>query len=156
FGHGADGLLDRHLRIDAVLVIEVDVIRSQSTKRPFDRAAHVTGGAVLRPYGRHLTGNGPVHPPAELRRDHVVVAAPRHGSPDKRLVRQSPVQLRRIDEVDAKLERPPDRLDTFRLVSRAVERGHTHTTQTDRRHLEITKLPLIHAPPLLSGSPASP
>src|SRR5262249_11173809 len=96
------------------------------------------------------------HPPAELRRDHVVVAAPRHGSPDKRLVRQRPVQLPRIDEVDAKPERPPDRLHTFRPLSPALEPGHTHPTPTHRPHLEITKLPLIQAPPLLSGSPASP
>ena len=147
-GHRADGLLDRHVRIDAMLVVEVDVVRAESAERPLDRAAHVVGGAVLRSHSRHVTGDGVVHPPVELRRDHVLVAAPRDGPPDQQLVRQWPVQLRRIDEVDAELERPPDRLDALLLVGRAIKRRHPHTTQPDRRHLEITKLPPIHAPPV--------
>ena len=96
----------------------------------------MVGGAVRRPELDIYTGNSAVRPPVELRRDHVLVAAPRDGSPDKRLVRQRPIQLRSIDEVDTELERPPDRCNTLRLVGRAIKRRHPHTTQTDRRHLD--------------------
>jgi hypothetical protein len=43
----------------------------------------VVGGAVRRSQTRHITGHSAVRPPVELRRDHVLVAAPCDGSPDK-------------------------------------------------------------------------
>ena len=48
-GHRADGLLDRHVGVDAVLVVEVDVVGAEALQRALDRAAHVLGRAVERP-----------------------------------------------------------------------------------------------------------
>ena len=41
--HRADRLLDRNVGVDAVLVVEVDVIGAQPLQRAVDRAAHVLG-----------------------------------------------------------------------------------------------------------------
>ena len=40
-GERADRLLDRRARVDAVLVVEVDVIGAQALQRALDRAPHV-------------------------------------------------------------------------------------------------------------------
>jgi hypothetical protein len=45
-GEGADCVLDGRVRVDAVLVAEVDVIGSQPLQRSFDRGADVRGAAV--------------------------------------------------------------------------------------------------------------
>jgi hypothetical protein len=46
--HRADGLLDGDIGIDAVLVIEVDVIGAQAGERSFDGAARVRGTPIER------------------------------------------------------------------------------------------------------------
>src|SRR5206468_6605260 len=46
FAQRAPGLLDRHIRVDPVLVIEVDVVDAQALQRVVARTAHVAGPAV--------------------------------------------------------------------------------------------------------------
>ena len=79
--HRADGLLDRHVRIDAVLVVEVDVVDAEPPQRAVDRSAHVLGGAVDGADRRHVARNGVVKPAPELGRDHVFVAVAPYGPP---------------------------------------------------------------------------
>src|SRR5439155_24332929 len=45
-GHRAHGVLDRRIRIDAMLVIEVDMVDAQSAERAFDGLADVLGPSV--------------------------------------------------------------------------------------------------------------
>ena len=42
-GHRPDGLLDRDVRVDAVLVVEVDVVRAEALERALDRGADPLG-----------------------------------------------------------------------------------------------------------------
>jgi hypothetical protein len=66
--HRTDRFLDRRVRVDAVLVIEVDVLDVQALQRRIDRGAHVLGAAVDR-------ARSVVEPAvAELRGEHVLVA----------------------------------------------------------------------------------
>src|SRR5512135_3925560 len=47
--HRADGVFDGDVRIDTMLVEEVDVVDSQPSERAFARLAHVRGAAVYAP-----------------------------------------------------------------------------------------------------------
>ena len=57
-GHRSDRFLDLHVRVDAVLVEEVDVIGAEALQRALDRAAHVVGRAVDLADRRHVAGRG--------------------------------------------------------------------------------------------------
>src|SRR3712207_8292110 len=46
--HRPDGLLDRRVGVDAVQVVEVDVVDAQPLERALDRAADVLGRAIDR------------------------------------------------------------------------------------------------------------
>src|SRR5262252_4668983 len=48
--HGSDGVLYGSLRIEAVLVIKIDVIGSQPPQRTFDRRFDMSGTAVEPEY----------------------------------------------------------------------------------------------------------
>src|SRR5439155_25458530 len=69
--HRANGFLDRGLRIDAVLVIEVDVVDAEPAERAIAGLLHVLGPPADRPLHRVL---GVAHDP-ELRRERDLVAA---------------------------------------------------------------------------------
>src|SRR3954462_7231397 len=60
--HGAHCLLDRRIRIDAVLIVEIDVIDTEAPQRAFAGAADVVGlsvNAEERAFGRaHVTELG--------------------------------------------------------------------------------------------------
>ena len=45
-GEGPDGVFDGGLRVDAVLVVEVDVVGAEPLERAFDRGLNIVGAAV--------------------------------------------------------------------------------------------------------------
>ena len=61
--HRADRLLDRHAEVDAVLVVEVDVVDAEPLQRGLARLPHVLGVAA------HLARAVVVADVAELRRE---------------------------------------------------------------------------------------
>ena len=73
---------------------------------------------------------------AELRGQHDLVAPAADGAADEQLVRERAVHVRRVDEVDAELERTVDRRDRLALVGRAVELRHPHAAQAFGRDLK--------------------
>jgi hypothetical protein len=137
--HRADGLLDLDVRVDAVLVVEVDVVGFESLKRALDGAVDMLGRTVERAERRHVAGRRPVGAARELGRDHVLVAAPLDRAADKLLVCHRPVQLRRVEEVAAEIERALDRGRRLLLVGGPVERRHPHAAQSDRRDLRSVR-----------------
>jgi hypothetical protein len=48
-GQCPDGVLDRRVRVDPVLVVQVDVVRAEPPQGAFDRGADVRRAAVERP-----------------------------------------------------------------------------------------------------------
>src|SRR5437588_12863627 len=74
--HRSYCLLDRHVRIDPVLVVEVDVVGPQAPQRAVDRLPDVVRRTVERTDGGHLARDGLVHPPRELRRHNEPLTAP--------------------------------------------------------------------------------
>ena len=125
-GHRADGLLDRDLRVHAVLIVEVDGLHAEPAQARVARARHVLGAAV---HARtavgvpHLTELGGEHrlpsPALDRPADEVFVVAPA-------------VQIGGVEEVDAEVERPVNDPDRHRVVTLAVDAGHGHTAETDR------------------------
>src|SRR5437763_2954799 len=143
-GHRANRLLDRNLRVHAVLVVEVQAIGPEPLQGSVDRAAHVLGRAVCRADRGHVAGRRLIHAPRELCRDHVLVTVALDRAPDQLLVGQGPVQLRRVEEVDTELERALNRRDRLGLVGRAVEGGHPHASEPEGGDLERSELASLH------------
>src|SRR5262245_17916599 len=138
-GHRADGLLDRRVLVDAVLVVEVEVVDSEALERCFAGLTDVGGVAAATPPLSVLAAYV-----AELRGEHDVLATSGDGAPDEPLVRERPVDVGGVEEVDAEAERAVDRRQSLLLVARPVELGHAHAAEPDRRHLE----PLAEGAPL--------
>ena len=143
--HRAHRLLDRRVRVHAVLVVEIDVVDAQAAERSVARLMHVLGIAA---HAQPLA----VRPPhvAELGGEHHLVAATSDGATHELLVRERAVHVGRVEEVHAQLERSLDRRDRLRLVALAVELGHAHAAESERGHRQslIPKLALMHSVPL--------
>ena len=80
-GQRADGVLDRGVRVDPVLVVQVDVVGAEPLQRALDRGADV-GRAAVEDAGAAAG----VRDEAELRRQHDLVAAALDGPADELLV----------------------------------------------------------------------
>ena len=93
-GHRADGLLDRRLRVDAVLVVEVDVVDAQALQRGVAGRAHVLRLAADLPEARifFLADVG------ELRGEKDLVAPARDGLADQLFVVADAVDVGGVEE----------------------------------------------------------
>jgi len=97
-----DGLLDGHVGVGAVQVIQVDVVGAQGLQRTLDALAHIRRRAVQ-------DGRAPVPrnaDDAELCGQHDLIAAVRYGSADYFLA--IAVAIRGVDERDAEVESAAD------------------------------------------------
>ena len=123
-----DGLFDRRLRVDAVLVVEVDVVGVESPQRSFYGDPDVRGRAVE--VSRAAVD---VRDHAELGGQNDLVAPTPQSAPDQLLVRIGAVDLCRIDEGDAQLQAAMDGRDGIALVDALVDvgGGHPHRPQPD-------------------------
>ena len=90
-GHRADGLLDGHVGIGPVQVVQVDVVEAEPGERTVDRRPHVRGSAVDL---AHAWLDRAGSQDAELRGDHRVVAS-RTRSPARRPARSRAGRTRR-------------------------------------------------------------
>ncbi len=124
--HGSPGLLDRDGRVDAVLVVEIDVVDAEPSQRRVTRGVHVVGTAVH------------AHPAAvaaslvaELRRQHDLVPARRDGLTDQGLVRERPVHVGGVEERHPQIEGAMDGRDRLGVVAGAVGLAHPHAAQTE-------------------------
>ena len=95
---GAGDVLDRHLRVDAVLVEQVDGVDPEPAQGPVDGVADVVGVA-----GQPGLAAVVVEGEAELGGDDDLVADGFEGSTDERLVAALAVGLGRVEEGDASL-----------------------------------------------------
>ena len=139
--HRADRLLDRDAEVDAVLVVEVDVIEAEPSQRGFARLPYVLGVAT------HLARAVVVADVAELRREHDLVPPVADRFAHELLVRTAAVHVGRVEEVDAELERSVDRRDRLALVGRSVELRHPHAAEAESGDLEslCAELASVHA-----------
>ena len=126
---------DAGLLICEVLVVQVDVVRTEPLQRALDRGADVVRAAV--------DDAGPaagVGHQAEFRRQHDLIAPALDGPADQLLVEIRAVDLGGVDVGDAQIERPVDGPDLFGLAAlpRVVVARHRHGAKTDPRYVEST------------------
>jgi hypothetical protein len=123
-GQSADGLLDRDLGIDAMLLVEVDRVDAQPPQARLAGLADVLRATVDRARTPHDV--------AELRREDDLVAAVAYRAPHELLVVTGAVDVGGIEEGHAELERPVDRRDAVVVDGIAVGPGHRHAAESDR------------------------
>ena len=129
-GHRPDRLLDRHVGVDAVLVVEVDVVDPEAPQRRVAGRPHVVRAAVDAAHARVV---GVAHD-AELGGQHHLVAAVGDRPPDQLLVGARAVHVGGVEQRDPEVERAVDRRDRLGLVGAAVELRHAHAAQALRRY----------------------
>src|SRR6202022_3222320 len=141
FGNGADGVLDRGVAVDAMLVVEVDIVGVETSQRSFDGGADVRRAAVEG--ARATTGVGD-H--AEFRCEHNLLAAPLQGSADEFLIGVGPVDFGGVNQGDAQVECAVDGADGLDVVAAgaAVRRRHAHRAHPDARYVEVPQLGVLH------------
>ena len=133
--HRARDVLDRHVRVDAVLVEHVEDVGLQVAQAVLGDLADVLRAAV-RPVPGGLLGS---KVEAELRRDHDLVAERRDRLADDLLVeaRPEPVELGGVEEGDAELVRAADGRDALvPVTTRPVGHRHAHRAEADGGDLE--------------------
>src|SRR4030095_15767883 len=54
------------------------------------------------------------------------------------MIMPAAIACRRVDEVDAEIERPMQRRDRFVVIRRAVRTGHAHATERQVRDFEFS------------------
>ena len=117
------------MRVDAVQVPEVDVVDAEPLQRRVERGAQVLRAAVavdrLGPLVAARRGR--------LGGQHGVVAAAAQRLADELLVRERPVDVGRVDELRAGVERAPDDADRGLVVAprRRVGEAHAHAAEPD-------------------------
>ncbi len=128
--HGADRLLDRHVRIDAVLVVQVDMVGAKALQ------AGIAGrGDIFRPAVDPAAAVGQADIAELAGQDHPVAAAgdrPAHQV----LVAAVAIGIRRVEEAGAALDGAVDRPDRRIVVGQAVGCRHAHAAEPDGRHFE--------------------
>jgi hypothetical protein len=124
--HGAHGFLDLDLRVDAVLVVQIDMIDAQTRLRLASQARARTRGSV----DAEERAVGTAHV-AELGGEHDFLAARFQDLRQQALVGTDAVHVGGVEEVDADVERGIEHAEIGRFIGRAIEVRHAHAAQAD-------------------------
>src|SRR5215471_17597847 len=131
-GHSPDAFLDRHVRIDArhakdVERLDAEILQALLAGLPqitrIAAAAHGVSAAVAWT--------------AALRMNHHVMPAAADRLADQAMIVAFPVTGRRVEKIDAEIERAANRSDRLGVVDRSIGARHAVAAVTDRRHREI-------------------
>ena len=136
-----DRLLDRRVRIDPVLVVEVDVVGTEPPERSLEGGADVGRGAVEV---ARTTASVGEH--AELGGQHHLVAATPDGPADEFLVGERPVDLGGVDQRHPQIERTVDGADGLVVVraGSGVGGGHAHGAEADSGNRQTAQIDVLH------------
>jgi hypothetical protein len=153
-GQGADGVLDRHLRVHPVLVVQIDVLGAEPLERPLDRGP----GVVRVPVDGAPAVAAAVREQPELGRDHHLVPAARESPAEQLLVDERPVDLGRVEERHPQLDRAVDGADRLGVVGgrAGVERRHAHQAEADAGDVEARQRYVFHDSKLRPDGPTRP
>src|SRR5215210_3805602 len=123
--HSPHRLLDGHLRVDPVLVVEVYRVHAEPFERGVARPLYVLRLAVDADPASVLATLV-----AELGGEDDLVAPALDGFADEPLVGERAVHVRRVEEVDTELHGAVDRGDRLSFVRGAVELAHPHAPES--------------------------
>ena len=113
-----------------MLVIDVDHVDAQTLQARLAGAQYVGRAAI-----HVLLAVGALRLP-ELGRHHHAIAAPTQRLAEQLLVVPPAVHVGRVEKVDALVERVVDDADRLFVVRVAIDAGHRHQAETDRRNLD--------------------
>src|SRR6266849_4866408 len=128
--HRADGIFDRRIGIDAMLIVKIDSVGAEALQTGFASGADVFGTPGYFAPGRII---GISHD-SELGRDCYFVAPAANRFADQFLVAMRSVSVGGIPEGDAELERALQRVHRLRIVAGPVKIRHAHASESERRY----------------------
>src|SRR5947207_776952 len=140
--HRTDRVLDRHARIDAVLVVEVDRVDPEPLQAGLAGLLHVFGAAVDAVGAAGLAGL------AEFGGDDDLVRPALQRAAEQFLVVAPAIHVRAVEMIDAELDRAPEQGLGCLVVARSVGAGQGHAAEPDRQYLR----PVLAQPPPLRRS----
>ena len=135
--HRAHGVLDRHVGIDAMDVVEIDHVDAEPLQARLAGDRHVVGLAVGAAALAARTADV-----AELGGDDQAVAASGDRARDQLLVPAGAIGIRGVEHVDALLDRPMDGGGGFHVVGHAIVRRHAGAAQADGRDARTSRAEL--------------
>ena len=133
FRHRAHGLLDGSVRIDAMLVVQIDHVHAEPRERGVAGRTHVLGAPVDAPDLR----SGLAHDP-ELGREDDAVAPSFQGLAHRNLVGVRAVRVGGIEKADSQIER--EMYQRYGLIlgrpAGRIEIRQPHAAETDLGDLQ--------------------
>ena len=133
--HRPRDVLDGHVRVDAVLVEQVDAVGLEPLERRLRHLPDVLGSAVER----HLLPVLDLEP--ELGSDHHPVSDGGESLSDQFFVRERAVDLGGVEEGDPEIDGRADELDPLLRIDRRAVHGGTqaHAAQAQCRHFKVAR-----------------
>src|SRR5205085_8739239 len=144
--HRTNGFFNRCLRIDPMLVIEVDAIKTEPAQTRFARLLHVLRFAANSAKTRRVW----IAQDSELRRDDNAMAFAANSASEQLLIRVRTINVGGIEESNSKVDRAVDRGERFRIVAVAIKFRHAHAAESDRgnNRSAASKFFLFHGCPI--------
>src|SRR4029077_4402813 len=132
FGHGANRLFNGRIRVDAVLIVEIDRFNSKPPQASFTRLAHIVWLAVnpARHWVRRIAHD------AKLRRQDYPIALALDRAPHQFFILVRAIHIGGVEENDSDFERTMNRGNGFVVIASAVEFRHAHAAEADGGDLE--------------------
>jgi len=127
--HGAERFLDRHGRIDPVLVVKIDHVDAEPLE-----ALLAGADDIVRP----ALGDLALAPAeiAEFGRQHHPAAPTLDGLADQLLVMAEAVHVGGVEQRDPAVERLLDQRDPVLIGARPIDAGQRHAAETDGGDLD--------------------
>src|SRR5690348_12100873 len=154
----AGHVLDRYVRIDPMLVQQIDGFNAEPFQGAFDGLADVLRPAVHSADAPRLR----VDVEAELRRNHDLVTERAQRFPDHLFILEGSVDFGGVEEGHAAFDGVADQLDAlFPRKPRAVALADAHASEADRRNAktataEFTRLHFVSFPNFADDAPSTP
>jgi hypothetical protein len=139
----ARDVLDRHVRVDAVLVEQIDAVGLQPLERGLGDLLDVLRPAVQAA----LLARIRIDIEAELGRDHDLLAHRRERLAHQLLVRERTVDFGGVEKRDAALDGRTDQRDSLLLIDwRTVAEAQSHAAEPDGRNFQsaLSEFALLH------------
>ncbi len=145
FLHRASDILYGHVRINTVLIQQVDALDLEPFERAFDGLLDVLGPTIQA--GRSRTIVAATQIESELRGDHHFAVERRNGLAHEFFVDEWTIDLGGVEERDASVHCRMQKVGHLPLIfGRAVGKAHSHAAEPDGRNFQIafSQFALLH------------
>ena len=130
-GDRTDGVLDRHVRIEAGGTVDVDVVQTKPLQGIGEKGLHGRGAGVVADPAAGRIAQG-----AELDADlGAIPGNALQGLADQHFVVAHAVEVAGVEQADAGVEGGVDRGDALRTFERAIHAGHAHAAEAEGGHV---------------------